>query len=158
MKFIYSSRIVMMLSFLVSAGLLAPQAAQAQEAWGTLAGWFDSAPSVTSDHYDGASNRAIPSDAKYCWVAEISDNWIGIAYNANGTFFGVLYWTYFGYDVRTLLKHSVQKSNSNNFTEVSVNLWNENRSGVVRFKRMSMGTFKEVPFDFGPCPSSRMRL
>jgi len=158
MKSIYLKRIITVFVLSVGIGLLIPHSASAQEAWSGLAGWFNSAPSTTSDHYDGLPNRAIPSDAKYCWVAEISDNWIGIAYYPNGKFFGVLYWTYFGYDVRTSLKHSVQKSNASNFTEVTVNLWNENQSGIVRFKRIANGTYKELPFDFGPCPGSRVTL
>ena len=158
MKSVYLTRMIAVVSLGVGLGLFSPESAQAQESWRELAGWFNSAPSSTSDHYDGLQDKPIPSDAKYCWVAEISDNWIGIAYHPNGRFFGIIYWTYFGYDIRTSLKHSVQKSNSSNFTEVAVSLWNENQSGLVRFKRMSTGSYKEVQFDYGPCPTSRMKL
>jgi hypothetical protein len=130
----------------------------AQNPLSSLDGWVYSAPTTTSDHSDGKTDRAIPKGAFYCWVAEAPKCDIGIVYNPDGTYFGILYSTVLGYDVRTSPYHVVQKSNPANRTEISVSLWSFNRDGIVRFKRQSTGTVKEVLFEFGPCPSQIISL
>ncbi|NDG85311.1 MAG: hypothetical protein EBX52_09800 [Proteobacteria bacterium] len=130
----------------------------AQHLLSSLGGWVYDAPTSTSDHLDGKTDRTIPRNAVYCWVARAPKCDIGIVYNPDGTYYGILYSTMVGYDVRTSPYHVVQKSNPSNRTEVSVSLWNFNRSGMIRFKRESTGTVKEVPFEFGACPSQTIPL
>jgi hypothetical protein len=130
----------------------------AQLSWSKLDGmWFD-APSSTSDHLDGVADRSIPRNALFCWVAEAPKCDIGIVYRPDGSWFGILYSTLLGYDVRTSPYHVVQKANPANRTEVSISLTNSNRTGTLRFKRQSTGTVKEVPFEFGKCPTQIISL
>jgi|GEM_PF-5756741 len=144
-------------AFLIGWLTLAP-AAFAQMPLGSLDGWIHSAPVSTSDHLDGKADRTIPRSALFCWVAEAPKCDIGVVYNPDGTWFGILYSTVLGYDVRTSPLHVVQKSVPSNRTEISVSLWNLNRSGQIRFKRQSTGTVKEVPFTFGKCPATTVIL
>ncbi len=150
-----ASRLASLLFVLLS---LSSPSAQAQEAWSELNGWVHSAPRMTSDHYDGLQDRAVPEQAQYCWVANAGKNLIGVAFSPEGTFFGILYSSIAGYDLRTSHSHVIQKSNSTNRTEVNVQTSNGGRSGSIRFRRTSTGITKEVPFRYGPCPASRVQL